>query len=105
MEFNFLENITPYKNLFEYQLYKYDDEIQIGKEDTFLANIQVVIVELNEVFKNRKSDVSFKNKAFVIVDDCKISFDEVFANSIKRFVFNELAEFEIEESEIQVYNS
>ena len=45
-----IEEITPYKDSFEFKLFKYDDKIELGNEDSFICDLKVIIQRIDEIY-------------------------------------------------------
>ncbi|MDR0880345.1 MAG: hypothetical protein LBN09_06515 [Clostridioides sp.] len=60
-----LEKITEFKGVYEFDLYAYDDEINIGDDKSFICSLTVIAVELQEGFKARSGK---SVKAIALVD-------------------------------------
>lgn len=93
MKFSFVENIQPYENSWEYDLYEYDDEIQLGDSESHICTVRIIMIKPHEVYiRKGLTDKMF----YVAVGDfekCKYSKDEL-RKPIMDFVKDEIIQFE-----------
>ncbi|WP_024622075.1 hypothetical protein [Metaclostridioides mangenotii] len=83
-----IENITPYKNQVEFSIYKFDDEINIGDKDSFVCDVKVVIMEVEDSLVER---LGRETQALAIVEKYSeyISQND-FEDKLKKFIIEEV---------------
>ena len=88
MRFIGLEEINPYNNLYEYKLYRYDDKIELGNKDSFICNLKVIVLNIEEIYLEKGFD---KSKAIALLSNLNtdISVDEL-KKGITDFILEEL---------------
>ncbi|MCC0651040.1 MULTISPECIES: hypothetical protein [unclassified Clostridioides] len=88
MEFIGIENITPYENIYEFSVYKYDDEITLGSEDLYICELRVILIKVNSLYVER---LNKSVEAMVLVKNLKKDLGkELIVDKIKKFVLDEI---------------
>lgn len=95
-----IENITPYKDVFEYSIYEYEDTIDLGNKDLLLCDLKVILTKVEEVY------ISRMNKSLQIIALIKNLKSEIdknkFEEEVKEFIFQEIYEENLEKENIDV---
>ncbi len=93
MKFSFVENIQPYENSWEYDLYEYDDEIQLGDIESHICTVRILMIKPHEIYAQK----GIADKMFYVVvekfEKGKYQRQEL-KESIENFVKEEIIEFE-----------
>lgn len=88
MDYVGIENITPYENVYEFNVYKYDDEITLGSEELYVCELRVVLIKVNSLYIKR---LNKSVEAMVLVKNLKKDLDKALVvNKIKNFVLDEI---------------
>lgn len=88
MDYVGIENITPYENVYEFNVYKYDDEITLGSEELYVCELRVVLIKVNSLYVKRFNK---SVEAMVLVKNLKKDLDKALVvNKIKNFVLDEI---------------
>ncbi|HGM3507286.1 hypothetical protein KGF42_07075 [Clostridioides sp. ZZV15-6383] len=88
MDYVGIENITPYENVYEFNVYKYDDEITLGSEELYVCELRVVLIKVNSLYVKR---LNKSVEAMVLVKNLKKDLDKALVvNKIKNFVLDEI---------------
>lgn len=88
MEFIGIENITPYENIYEFSVYKYDDEITLGSEELYICELRVILIKVNSLYVER---LNKSVEAMVLVKNLKKDLGKEFIiDKIKKFVLDEI---------------
>ncbi|WP_315167768.1 hypothetical protein [Metaclostridioides mangenotii] len=83
-----IENITPYKNQVEFSIYKFDDEINIGDKDSFVCDVKVVIMEVEDSLVER---LGRETQALAIVEKySEYNNQNDFEDKLKKFIIEEV---------------
>lgn len=87
-----IEEITPYKDSFEFKLFKYDDKIELGNDRSFICDLKVIVERIDDIYIE-KFDKSFNvialvknlNNKDISIDDIKeFILDEVWIDNLKK---------------------
>ena len=92
-----IEEITPYKDSFEFKLFKYDDKIELGNENSFICDLKVIIERIDEIYID-KFEQSFKVIALVK----NLVIEEISIDDIKEFILDEVWIENLEKDNIDV---
>lgn len=92
-----IEEITPYKDSFEFKLFKYDDKIELGYNNSFICNLKVIIERIDEIYID-KFEKNFKVIALVK----NLTMDEITIDNIKEFILDEICIENLEKDNIDV---
>jgi len=92
-----IEEITPYKDSFEFKLFKYDDKIELGNENSFICDLKVIIQKIDEVYIEK-----FKNSINVIAIVKNLNKIDISVDDIKEFILDEILIDNLEEDNIDV---
>ena len=92
-----IEEITPYKDSFEFKLFKYDDKIELGNENSFICDLKVIIERIDEIYID-KFEQSFKVIALVR----NLVIEEISIDDIKEFILDEVWIENLEKDNIDV---
>ncbi|KPI47316.1 hypothetical protein IM33_18015 [Clostridioides difficile] len=88
MDYVGIENITPYENVYEFNVYEYDDEITLGSEELYVCELRVVLIKVNSLYVKR---LNKSVEAMVLVKNLKKDLDKALVvNKIKNFVLDEI---------------
>lgn len=88
MDFVGIENITPYEDIYEFGVYKYDDEITLGNEDLYICDLRVILIKVDSIYVER---LNKSVEAMVLVKNLKKNLDKSFVvDKIKQFVLEEI---------------
>ncbi|OPJ56343.1 hypothetical protein [Alkalithermobacter paradoxus] len=50
MRFLGLEEIQPYKNLHQFKIFEYDDEIDLNNKEKYICDLKVIRMDINEMY-------------------------------------------------------
>ncbi|MEG2353615.1 MAG: hypothetical protein RSB70_03110 [Clostridium sp.] len=92
-----IEEITPYKDSFEFKLFKYDDKIELGNKDSFICDLKVIVERIDEVYI-KKFDKSFK----LIALATNLNNNDISVDDIKEFILDEVWIENLEKDNIDV---
>ncbi len=92
-----IEEITPYKDSFEFKLFKYDNKIELGNENSFICDLKVIIQKIDEVYIEK-----FKNSINVIAIVKNLNKIDISVDDIKEFILDEILIDNLEEDNIDV---
>ena len=92
-----IEEITPYKDSFEFKIFKYDDKIELGNNRSFICNLKVIIERIDETYIDK-----FENNFKVIALVKNLSMDEITIDNIKEFILDEICVENLEKYNIDV---
>ena len=96
-----LEDVCPYKNNYIYDLYLYDDEIEIGNKNSYICRLKFVKIEVEEMYKTK----GFSNIGYAIVDKynpkCGISQEEL-VGKVSDFILEEIPLLDVDKGNIDV---
>lgn len=88
MDYVGIENITPYENVHEFSVYKYDDEITLGSEELYVCELRVILIKVNSLYIER---LNKSVEAMVLIKNLKKDLDKaIVVNKIKNFVLDEI---------------
>ncbi len=88
MDYVGIENITPYENVYEFNVYEYDDEITLGSEELYVCELRFVLIKVNSLYVKR---LNKSVEAMVLVKNLKKDLDKALVvNKIKNFVLDEI---------------
>ncbi len=90
-----IETILPYKDVYEFKVYKYDDEIDLCNKQLFVCDIKVIITRVDEMYSARMQETievlglvsnipSDINKSSITDDLKDLILDEVWEEGIKQ---------------------
>jgi hypothetical protein len=102
MRFIGLEEINPYNDLYEYKIFKYDDKIELGNKDSFVCDLRLIALNIEEAYiekniSNSKAIVTISN----LNEDIDISKDEL-NNGLVYFILEELPLLDINQDNIDI---
>jgi hypothetical protein len=102
MRFIGLEEINPYNDLYEYKIFKYDDKIELGNKDSFVCDLRLITLNIEEAYiekniSNSKAIVTISN----LNEDIDISKDEL-NNGLVYFILEELPLLDINQDNIDI---
>ena len=92
-----IEEITPYKDSFEFKLFKYDDKIELGNEDSFICDLKVIIQKIDKIYIEK-----FENSINVIAIVKNLNKIDISIDDIKEFILDEIWIDNLEEDNIDV---
>ena len=92
-----IEEITPYKDSFEFKLFKYDDKIELGNDNSFICDLKVIIERIDEIYRD-KFEQSFKVIALIK----NLTIEEIPIDDIKEFILDEVWIENLEKDNIDV---
>jgi len=92
-----IEEITPYKDSFEFKLFKYDDKIELGNENSFICDLKVIIQKIDEIYIEK-----FENSINVIAIVKNLNKIDISVDDIKEFILDEILIDNLEEDNIDV---
>ena len=102
MRFIGLEEINPYKGLYEYKIFKYDDKIELGNKNNFICNLRVMVLNIEEIYLEKDLP---KSKNIVLISNLNLDID-VSINELKKgivdFISEELLLLEINVENIDI---
>lgn len=95
-----IENITPYEGVFEFSLYKYEDEINLGDKESFVCDLRVILTKVQESYIQR---INKSVVALVLVENLNLKSDKLaIEESVKEFIFQEVYEENLTKENIEV---
>lgn len=102
MRFIGLEEINPYNDLYEYKIFKYDDKIELGNKDSFVCDLRLIALNIEEAYiekniSNSKAIVTISN----LNENIDISKDEL-NNGLVYFILEELPLLDINQDNIDI---
>ena len=92
-----IEEITPYKDSFEFKLFKYDDKIELGNDNSFICDLKVIVERIDEIYRD-KFEQSFKVMALIR----NLTIEEISIDDIKEFILDEVWIENLEKDNIDV---
>lgn len=92
-----IEEITPYKDSFEFKLFKYDNKIELGNENSFICDLKVIIQKIDEIYIEK-----FENSINVIAIVKNLNKIDISVDDIKEFILDEILIDNLEEDNIDV---
>lgn len=92
-----IEEITPYKDSFEFKLFKYDDKIELGNDNSFICDLKVIIERIDKIYRD-KFEQSFKVIALIK----NLTIEEIPIDDIKEFILDEVWIENLEKDNIDV---
>lgn len=92
-----IEEITPYKDSFEFKLFKYDDKIELGNEDSFICDLKVIIQRIDEIYIDK-----FEKSINAIALVKNLKKVDICIDDIKEFILHEIWIDNLEEDNIDV---
>jgi len=100
MRFIGLEEINPYKDIYDYKIFRYDDKIELGNSNSFICNLSVITLSTEEVFIQKGFP---KSKVVAIISDFSDQIDLKELNEgIINFIQEELPLLDINEENIDI---
>ena len=102
MRFIGLEEINPYNDLYEYKIFKYDDKIELGNKDSFVCDLRLIALNIEEAYiekniSNSKAIVTISN----LNENIDISKDEL-NNGLVYFILEELPLLDINQDNLDI---
>ena len=95
-----IEDINPFNDLYEFKVYEYDYEINIGNVDLFVCDLKVIISRVNEAFITRIGKII---QVTALVSNINSKYNSVeLEDSIKSVVLDEIYEENVNENNIEV---
>lgn len=95
-----IENITPYKDVFEFDVYKYEDEIDLGNKDLFVCELKLVIIKIEDVYIQR---LNKSVEVLALIKNLNNNLDSTsIVGEIKDFIMEEVWIEDLEKENIQV---
>lgn len=92
-----IEEITPYKDSFEFKLFKYDDKIELGNENSFICDLKVIVEKIDDIY------ISKFNKSFNVIALVKnLNNKDISVDDIKEFILDEILIDDLENNDIDV---
>ncbi|MBC5997007.1 hypothetical protein EAI30_11555 [Romboutsia ilealis] len=92
-----IEEITPYKDSFEFKIFKYDNKIELGNENSFICDLKVIIERIDEIYIDK-----FKKSFKVIALVKNLTIEEISIDDIKEFILDEVWIENLEKDNIDV---
>ena len=92
-----IEEITPYKDSFEFKILKYDNKIELGNENSFICDLKVIIERIDEIYIDK-----FKKSFKVIALVKNLTIEEISIDDIKEFILDEVWIENLEKDNIDV---
>lgn len=95
-----IENITPYKNIFEFNVYKYDDEIDLGNKDLFVCELKVIPIDIEDVYVQR---LNKSVEVLALIKNLNQNLDKIsILEEIKDFILEEIWIENLEKENIHI---
>ena len=95
-----IENITPYQDVVEFKVYRYDDKIDLGNKDLFICDLKVVMVKVNPIYVEK---IGKSIDALALVANLNSNVEKVsIKNEIKDFILDEILEENLEKENIDI---
>lgn len=95
-----IENITPYKNIFEFNVYKYDDEIDLGNKDLFVCELKVIPIDIEDVYVQR---LNRSVEVLALIKNLNQNLDKIsILEEIKDFILEEIWIENLEKENIHI---
>lgn len=95
-----IENITPYKNIFEFNVYKYEDEIDLGNKDLFVCELKVIPIDIEDVYVQR---LNRSVEVLALIKNLNQNLDKIsILEEIKDFILEEIWIENLEKENIHV---
>ncbi|RDY24436.1 hypothetical protein CHF27_003515 [Romboutsia maritimum] len=88
-----LEIINPYEGVYEFKVYKYDDEINLSDENLFVCDLKVVINKLESIYINK---VDKQVEILALVRNLNLKLQCVSEEEIKEFILQEIWEEDLD---------
>lgn len=95
-----IENITPYKNIFEFNVYKYEDEIDLGNKDLFVCELKVIPIDIEDVYVQR---LNKSVEVLALIKNLNQNLDKIsILEEIKDFILEEIWIENLEKENIHI---
>lgn len=95
-----IENITPYKNIFEFNVYKYEDEINLGNKDLFVCELKVIPIDIEDVYVQR---LNRSVEVLALIKNLNQNLDKIsILEEIKDFILEEIWIENLEKENIHI---
>ncbi|GAA3657259.1 hypothetical protein [Asaccharospora irregularis] len=95
-----IENITPYKNIFEFNVYKYEDEIDLGNKDLFVCELKVIPIDIEDVYVQR---LNRSVEVLALIKNLNQNLDKIsILEEIKDFILEEIWIENLEKENIHI---
>lgn len=95
-----IENITPYKNIFEFNVYKYEDEIDLGNKDLFVCELKVIPIDIEDVYVQR---LNKSVEVLALIKNLNQNLDKIYIlEEIKDFILEEIWIENLEKENIHI---
>ena len=88
-----LEIINPYKGVYEFKVYKYDDEINLSDENLFVCDLKVVLNQLDSMYINK---IEKSVEILALVKNFNSNIEDLCEEDIKSFILDEIWEEDLE---------
>ncbi|KXZ40340.1 hypothetical protein SAMN05661008_00106 [Alkalithermobacter thermoalcaliphilus JW-YL-7 = DSM 7308] len=96
MRFIGLEEIHPYKNLYQFKIFEYDDEINLSEKGKYICDLKVFKLDINDSYIKK----GFKETYYVLLQninkDIKLTADEI-KKGIQNFIKEEIIDIKDED--------
>ncbi|SHH03271.1 hypothetical protein [Tepidibacter thalassicus] len=102
MDFVGVEEIQPYENLYRYKIFKYDDIIEIGKNENYICDLKFIKLDINPIYKGKEIEESI---GYAIVENINKNIDislNKIEEKIKKFIIREIPLINLDERSINV---
>lgn len=95
-----IENITPYKNIFEFNVYKYEDEIDLGNKDLFVCELKVIPIDIEDVYVQR---LNRSVEVLALIKNLNQNLDKIsILEEVKDFILEEIWIENLEKENIHI---
>jgi hypothetical protein len=93
-----IENITPYENVYEFDVYEYNDDINLNDKNLFVCNLKIILTKVQMQYRDR---LNKSVQALALVSNLsknKKNLDE----DIKELIFQEIYDEDLEKENIDI---
>lgn len=95
-----IENITPYQDVYEFNVYEYDYELDLNNKEKFICNLKVIINRIESIFKDK---IDKNTEILGLIKNFNLNFDKsIIKEEIKEFILNEIYEENLEKENIDI---
>lgn len=95
-----IENITPYEGVYEFNVYEYEGDIDLGNKDSFICDLKVILTKVQTPYIER---INKSVQAIALVSNLNTKFDKSkVKDGIEELIFQEICDENLEKENIDI---
>lgn len=95
-----IENITPYEGVYEFSIYEYEGDIDLGNKELFVCDLKVILTKVQQPYIER---LNKSVQAVALISRLNTKVDKIqIQEDVKELIFQEIYDENLEKENIDI---